>query len=418
MTFGIYTLGCRVNQYESRIISEKLAEMGYQELSFSSVCNIYIINSCAVTAESVRKSKQIIRRAKKLNHNAKIIVTGCLAQVSANEVESLGDIRHIIGNKNKINDVINIVQHSSPCTKVESFDGAEYENFSLTQPTRAREYIKIQDGCEGKCTYCVIPRARGPIRSKPKASVIQEVYNLADNGVKEIIFTGIEIASYEYDLSDLLSQTDQIDGIERISMGSLEPTLITEEFAKKLAKVKKLTPHFHISVQSGCTTVLNRMRRKYNVNMLEASIRHLREYIPHIQLTCDIIVGFPGESDLEFEQTKEFLMRNKFLHAHIFPYSKRPETVAAEMTDQIPENIKSRRCTELEEVQKSIKADILKKELTRTKVPVLFETFKNGVNRGHSDNYIEYTLNSDIDHTGFIIEVTPKSTDGDSISAE
>lgn len=418
MTFGIYTLGCRVNQYESRVISEKLTDKGYIELPFSAVCDIYIINSCAVTAESVRKSRQIIRRAKKVNRFAKVIVTGCFAQISPDEVKKLGDADHIVGNKNKLFDVLDVIENKVGSIRIDDFNNATYENYSLTMPKRTREYIKIQDGCEGKCAYCVIPRARGPVRSKPRDAVINEVMHLAAKGVKEVILTGIEIASYEYDLGQLLSEIDTIEGIERISLGSLEPTLITEDFAKRLASIKKLTPHFHISVQSGCTAVLNRMRRKYNISMLERSIGYLKENIPHLQLTCDIIVGFPDETDAEFDETKAFLERNRFLHAHIFTYSKRPLTLAAEMTGQVPEHIKAERSVILDSIQSRIKAQILENELKRKSVPVLFETFKNGVNTGHSDNYIEYELRSDTDLSGNIIFVVPVSTDGSIISAE
>lgn len=418
MTFGIYTLGCRVNQYESRVISEKLTEKGYTELPFSSVCDIYIINTCAVTAESVRKSRQMIRRAKKVNPLSRVIVTGCFAQISPEEVEALGDADHIIGNKSKLFDILNAADNNSDTICVDDFTNAKYENYSLNKPTRAREYIKIQDGCEGRCAYCVIPRARGPVRSKPRESVITEVKHLAANGVKEVILTGIEIASYEYDLISLLSEINGINGIERISLGSLEPTLITEIFAEKLADIKKLTPHFHISVQSGCTTVLNRMRRKYNASMLENSIKLLKDNIPHVQLTCDIIVGFPGESDDEFEETKNFLQRNRFLHAHIFTYSKRPQTPAAEMADQVPENTKTHRSAILDNIQTNIKSEILNQELMRAQVPVLFEAFKNGINTGHSDNYIEYQLYSETDLSGSTVYVTPVSTDGNVITAK
>ncbi len=418
MTFGIYTLGCRVNQYESRVISEKLTEKGYNELPFSAVCDIYIINSCAVTAESVRKSRQMIRRTKKLNPSAKVIVTGCFAQISPDEVAQLKDADHIIGNKYKLFAILDAIEKDTASVEVDTFDNAVYENYSLTKPTRAREYIKIQDGCEGKCAYCVIPRARGPIRSKPRISVIEEVKHLSENGVKEVILTGIEIASYEHDLVSLLAEIDDINGIERISLGSLEPTLITEPFVKKIANLKKLTPHFHISVQSGCTTVLNRMRRKYNVTMLEKSISLLKKNIPDLQLTCDIIVGFPGESDTEFEETKAFLERNRFLHVHIFTYSKRPETPAAEMKDQVPDNIKAQRSVTLDSLQATIKAEILNSELSRRNVPVLFETYKNGINTGHSDNYIEYQLHSDTDLSGSILYVTPVSTDNSVITAK
>ncbi|MBR6514107.1 MAG: tRNA (N(6)-L-threonylcarbamoyladenosine(37)-C(2))-methylthiotransferase MtaB [Clostridia bacterium] len=418
MTFGIYTLGCRVNQYESRVIAERLTGMGYTELPFSSRCDIYIINSCAVTAESVRKSRQMIRRAKKTSDGAKIIVTGCFAQISPDEVKALGDDIHIIGNKNKLNDILNAVEATEVCVCAEEFNIPEYENYILTKPTRAREYIKIQDGCEGKCAYCVIPRARGPVRSKPRESVIEEVKALAQRGVKEIILTGIEIASYQYDLPSLIEEIDTVNGIERISLGSLEPTLITEELAKRFAKIKKLTPHFHISVQSGSTTVLNRMRRKYNVQMLERSIGHLKKHIPNLRLTCDIIVGFPGESEAEFEETRAFLERNRFLHAHIFTYSKRPLTVAADMKDQIPENIKIQRSSVLNSLQTKIKAELLTNELERCSVPVLFETYADNVNTGHSDNYIEYRVASADDLTGQLVYVKPISSDTDTVTAE
>ncbi len=418
MTFGIYTLGCRVNQYESRVISEKLTEKGYREFPFSSACDIYIINTCAVTAESVRKSRQMIRRAKNNNPSAKVLVTGCFAQISSDEVAALGDIDGIIGNKNKLNDLLDALEATEPVDRVEDFNEAEYENYSLTKPTRTREYIKIQDGCEGKCAYCVIPRARGPVRSKPRTSVIEEVDHLAANGVKEVILTGIEIASYEYDLCSLLYEIDKIDGIERISLGSLEPTLINSDFAKKLASINKLTPHLHISVQSGCTTVLNRMRRKYNVSMLENSIDLLKANISHLQLTCDIIVGFPGETEAEFEETKQFLERNRFLHAHIFTYSKRPLTVASEMKHQVSEEIKIRRSAILNSLQSRIKTEILNKELCRTSVPVLFETYKDGINSGHSDNYIEYIVCTNRDLSGTVLSVAPLSTDGKIITAK
>ncbi|MBE6686425.1 MAG: tRNA (N(6)-L-threonylcarbamoyladenosine(37)-C(2))-methylthiotransferase MtaB [Ruminococcaceae bacterium] len=420
MNFSIYTLGCRVNQYESRVIAQELCEKGFSESSFNEKCDIYIINTCAVTQESVRKSRQMIRRAKKHNPSSKVIVTGCFSQISPDKVEELGNADYITGNNQKISSVISSILNENPKKLLwDDFENTEYENYILKAPTRYREYIKIQDGCRGKCAYCVIPRARGPIRSKPRESVIEEVKLLASKGVKELILTGIEIASYEYDLPSLLTELNTIKGIERISLGSLEPTLITEAFAKTLANVTKLTPHFHISVQSGSTTVLNRMRRKYNVQRLEKSLEYLRNEFPYLQLTCDIIVGFPGETKEEFEETKAFLQRNRFLHAHIFPYSVRPETAAADMPDQIPEKIKAQRAAELDSLQKEIKAEILSKELSkRALVPVLFEAFENGIAQGHSDNYIEYLVHSERDLTGKIVKVRPISVENEVITAE
>lgn len=417
MNFSIYTLGCRVNQYESRVISDILTEKGFQEKQFNEKCDHYIINSCAVTAESVRKSRQMIRRAHKANPDARITVAGCFSQISPEDVMSLGCVDCVIGNKDKIHRVIASVldNKTNPIDDI-NFDNADYENYILHKPKRFREYIKIQDGCRGKCAYCVIPRARGPIRSKPRVSVIEEVTCLAHQGVKEVILTGIEIAAYEHDLSSLLLEIDAVKGIERISLGSLEPTLITDEFARTLSRVTKLTPHFHISVQSGCTTVLNRMRRKYNIPRLEESIAYLRKYFPNLQLTCDIIVGFPGESDKEFEETRDFLARNKFLHAHIFPYSIRPETVAAQMPDQVPDNIKNERCDILDALQKEIKQELLNNEISAGRsVPVLIESFRDGINSGHSDNYIEYQIECNTDLTGRMIKVYPMRTDNEQI---
>lgn len=415
MNFSIYTLGCRVNQYESRVISDILTEKGFHEKSFNEKCDHYIINSCAVTAESVRKSRQMIRRAHKANPDARITVAGCFSQISPEDVMKLGCVDCVIGNKDKIQRVAASVLNNEALSPDKiNFDNADYENYILHKPKRFREYIKIQDGCRGKCAYCVIPRARGPIRSKPRESVIEEINCLAHQGVKEVILTGIEIAAYEYDLPSLLLEINSIDKIERISLGSLEPTLITDEFAHALARVTKLTPHFHISVQSGCTTVLNRMRRKYNIPRLEESIAYLRKYFPNLQLTCDIIVGFPGESDREFEETKDFLARNEFLHAHIFPYSIRPETAAAQMPDQVPDGIKSERCDILDTMQKEIKKRLLNAEIAKgRRVPVLVETFKDGINTGHSDNYIEYHIESETDLTGRMVEVIPDHTNNE-----
>ncbi len=416
MTFAIYTLGCRVNQYESRVISENLTALGYAECDFSKKCDIYIINTCAVTAESVRKSKQIIRRAKKLNPHGKVIVTGCFAQMSRESEESLNEIDFVVGNGKKIGDVLKAVTENS--VEDSDFDiiNSTYENYSLNTPTRAREYIKIQDGCNGKCTYCIIPKLRGTVRSKPLSDVLNEVETFAQKGVKEIILTGIEIASYQYGLTELINEIEKIDGIERISLGSLEPTLITEEFLNSLSTAKKLTPHVHLSVQSGSTTVLNRMKRKYNSRRLEKSVSLLKMKIPNIMLTCDIIVGFPGETEEEFEETRQFLERSKFVHAHIFTYSKRPDTPAAAMPGQIPQEIKNRRSALLSDLQKEIRRRILADEInSRNNVPVLFETKKGNTYIGHSDNYIEYHCESNENIIGNIVDVTPISSDEDFI---
>ena len=339
---------------------------------------------------------------------------------SPEKVKELGAANCIIGNNNKISYTLEVILDK--IREKEYWDDlseSKYENFILKDPTRYREYIKIQDGCRGRCAYCVIPRARGPIRSKPRESVIQEVKLLSEKGVKEIILTGIEISAYEYDLASLLLEINEIKGIERISLGSLEPTLITEDFAKTLAKADKLTPHFHISVQSGSSSVLNRMRRKYNTSRLEKSIEYLRNEFPHLQLTCDIITGFPGETNEEFEETKSFLIKNKFLHAHIFPYSIRPETEAADMPNQIPENIKNQRAAELDRIQKEIKTELLNEEISkRESIPVLFETYENGYCTGHSDNYVEYRIKSNCNLTGKLINVRPITTDGNIIIAQ
>lgn len=416
MIFGIHTLGCRVNQYESRVIAEKLSQIGHTECEFTKKCDIYIINTCAVTAESVRKSRQIIRRAKTINPDALIIITGCFSQISPDDVRVLSPDAVIIGNGQKIQNTITAIENYDKGTiYCNDTDMDEYEDCTLQKPVRYREYIKIEDGCDGKCSYCVIPRARGRVRSKKIETVISELKQLVKCGAKEIIFTGIETASYQYDLLKLFKEAECIDGLKRFSCGSLEPTLFKESFVLELAKLQKFTPHIHISVQSGCSSVLNRMRRKYNIDMLNYAIELLRKNIPHIQFTCDIIVGFPGETEDEFNQTKEFIKKAEFLHAHIFPYSKRPLTAAAEMNDQIPENIKNQRLSQLLKLQAEIKHKILENEIsTRTSVPVLFETNS----KGHSDNYIEYIVNNDTEISGKILYVQPTHTDGNVIYAK
>ena len=342
-TACIYTLGCKVNQYESEAIAELLESEGISVLPSSTICDAYIINTCTVTAESDRKARQFIRRAISKNPNAYIIVTGCLAQSSPEDIAKIDGVDFICGNGEKLLAAKRLIEYfnskkkkDSPEIYVSNINDASFEDMSINKFDRTRAYVKIEDGCENRCSYCIIPSARGKVRSKAPQSIIAEVESLAKNGCKEVVLTGIETASYGKDLGDislaeLLCRVDKIDGIERVRLGSLDPSLITPAFVNKISTLRSLAPHFHLSLQSGSSRILALMRRKYNADMAMRAIELLRENLPHVCLTTDVIVGFPQESEEDFNETAEFLKKARFLTVHIFPYSSRKGTEAAKM---------------------------------------------------------------------------------------
>lgn len=401
-TVGIYTLGCKVNQYESEAIGEALAALGFCMCAPSEVCDVYVINTCTVTAESDRKARQFIRRALTKNPNAFVVVTGCMAQTSPEAIEAIEGVDFICGNRNKMAVVQAIVtlceqghKHDCPTVAVPSLEGADFEEMSICRFSRTRAYIKIEDGCESRCTYCIIPSARGHIRSKSMEAVLDEVRSLTEGGCREVVLTGIETASWgrdleNVDLADLLEAVDAIPDIGRVRLGSLDPTLIREAFVARIAKLSSLTPHFHLSMQSGSDAILARMKRKYNRTQALAAIERLRSAIPDVMLTTDMIVGFPGESEEDFEATMDFARRARFLMIHVFPYSKRQGTPAAVMPDQIPGEIKKQRVAALSALSAEIRRDILAELIEKeTVLPVLFETYDRGVAVGHTPNFIE-----------------------------
>ena len=340
-TVGIYTLGCKVNQYESEAIAEGFLAKGYEVLSPTHTCDVYVINTCTVTAESDRKARQFIRRAIKQNPNAFILVTGCMAQTQADRIATICGVDYICGNADKLSVITaaeELIQANrkpeTPTIHVLPADSLGFEPMKITKFDRTRAYIKIEDGCESRCTYCTIPAARGKIRSKCPQDVLEEVRGLTEGGCREIVLTGIETASYGkdldgYSLVDLLEAIDAIPGIGRIRLGSLDPSLIKPAFVSRIAKLRSLAPHFHLSMQSGSDHVLALMKRKYNTRMALGAIALLREAMPHVQFTTDMIVGFPQESDEDFAQTLAFAKEARFLMIHVFPYSKRSGTPAA-----------------------------------------------------------------------------------------
>jgi len=405
-TVGIYTLGCKVNQYESEAISELFERAGFAIKAPSSPCDVYLINTCTVTAESDRKARNFIRRATRQNPNAVILVMGCYSQVAPNEVAAIRGVDYICGNANKSAVVAAAARLllekkndlRSPEIVLSSPDSCGFEPMSITKFDRTRAYVKIEDGCENRCAYCIIPSARGTVRSKSPEDVIREVRTLTENGCREVVLTGIETASYGRDLvggglADLLEHVDTIEGIGRIRLGSLDPSLIKPEFVRRISALRSLAPHFHLSMQSGSDAVLARMRRKYNTRMALDGIARLREAIPDVQITTDMITGFPGESDTEFSETLDFVRKAEFLTIHVFPYSRRAGTVADSMPCQIPEPIKSARAAELSGLQAEIRKSILDRMVGR-EAAVLFETHKNGFAHGHTADFIEVAVPS------------------------
>lgn len=406
---GIYTLGCKVNQYESEAIAERLTESGVRILPPSEPCDAYIINTCTVTAESDRKARQFIRRAISKNPSAYIVVTGCFAQTSPQAVAAIAGVDAVIGNTEKLSaadEVLRLLRQGnkncSPELYLPSMEHAPFEPMQITSFDRTRAYIKIEDGCENHCTYCIIPDARGKIRSKPMEQVLEEARTLTQNGCRELVLTGIETASYGKDLEngsliDLLRQVDQIPGIGRVRLGSLDPSLIRPEFVEQIANLPSLAPHFHLSLQSGSNRILAKMKRKYNAEQAMRAIDLLRNSIPHVKFTTDIIVGFPGETEEDFLETLSFVRQAQFLTVHIFPYSKRKGTPAAVMPNQVPDEIKRRRLHELDAVASQIRNDLLQKEVqTRGTVSVLFETYENQRAYGHTADFLEISVPSPI----------------------
>lgn len=392
---AVYTLGCKVNAYESSVMAELFKASGYDVVDYEEFADVYIVNTCTVTNMSDRKSRQILRRAKELNPNAILCAVGCYAQVASADLAKLEEIDIILGTNDK-RQIVKIVEefmqnHKRRIIVNDVLQERKYIEWGQTAITsKARAEIKIQDGCDRYCTYCIIPYARGPVRSRKMEDIHDEIVALSRTDIKEVVITGIHISSYGKDLEnkptliDLLEYIHQIPGIERIRLGSLEPLIITEDFVCRLKKLSKVCNHFHLSLQSGCDETLKRMNRRYTTDEFRKIVSLLKNHIPEVALTTDVIVGFPGETNEEFETTYEFLKEINFSKMHVFKYSPRKGTKAAGFPNQVDGKIKDERSSKLIELsmknEEAFASQYLGKE-----IEVLFENEHDG----HTTNYIE-----------------------------
>ena len=408
-TVSFYTLGCKVNQYETNAMEQQFIKNNYEIVENTQKADIYVINTCTVTNMAERKSRQMLRRVKEINPFAVLVVCGCYAQVAKNELEQIPEIDIILGINEK-NEIVQIVENymgkmaeqDKRSQEAEIDDVSKQKEFldfgDVTYTEKNRAVVKVQDGCNMFCSYCIIPYARGRIRSRKIESVVSEIKKIAKEEIKEVVITGIHVASYGKDfdnentskkirLIDLLEAINKIDGIDRIRLSSLEPTIVDEEFATRLSKLDKICDHFHLSLQSGCDETLKRMNRKYTTQIYRDAVARLRKYYPEASFTTDVIVGFPGETDEEFAKTYEFLKEIDFYRLHVFKYSPRRGTVAEKMPNQIDGNKKEERSNKLIELSNSTENKHNQSYIGKT-VKVLFEEFEDGFFKGHTTNYM------------------------------
>ena len=416
---ALHNLGCKVNAYEREAMQQLLEENGYEIVPFKEGADVYIINTCTVTNMADRKSRQMLHRAKKMNPDAIVVAAGCYVQAkeASGEIDESIDI--VIGN-NKKKDLIQILdgfyekKQGQNKAVIDINHTHEYEEMHLNKTAEhTRAYIKVQDGCNQFCTYCIIPFARGRVRSRAKEDVVREVTELAANGYQEVVLTGIHLSSYGVDLENenllsLILAVNEIEGIKRIRLGSLEPRIITEDFVKTISGLEKMCPHFHLSLQSGCDETLRQMNRRYTSEEYYEKCMLLRKYFAHPALTTDVIVGFPGETEEEFEKSKAFIDKVDFYETHIFKYSKREGTKAAVMDNQIPEQIKTARSNELLELgqKKRIKYE---EQFVGTTVEVLMEEqIKiDGENYqvGHTKEYVKVALKTEANLQNKLVDI-------------
>lgn len=416
---ALHNLGCKVNAYETEAMQELLEQNGYEIVPFKEGADVYVINTCTVTNMADRKSRQMLHRAKKMNPNAIVVAAGCYvqAQEEAGNVDECIDI--VIGNNRK-KDIIEILDEyyeEHPEVKKAVIDinhTNEYEYMHLSKTAEhTRAYIKVQDGCNQFCTYCIIPFARGRVRSRAKEDVLKEVKQLAENGYKEVVLTGIHLSSYGVDLEgetllSLILIVNEVEGIERIRLGSLEPRIITEEFVKTISGLKKMCPHFHLSLQSGCNATLKRMNRRYTAEEYYEKCQLLRKYFVNPALTTDVIVGFPGETEEEFEESRAFVDKVNFYETHIFKYSKRAGTKAAVMPDQIPEQKKTERSNLLLELDDQKRKAYEAAFVGQTVEVLMEEEIEQDGRRlqvGHTKEYIKIGLESEENLQNAMVDV-------------
>ncbi len=397
MKFAVYTLGCKVNTYESEFVTKELLNANFELADFDSKADIYIINTCTVTNISDQKSRKIIRQAKKRNENAIVVVMGCFSQIKENINDILDYADIIVGNTNK-NNILNLIKEfiktKNKIIKIDDVSKAEFEDMNISCfNTRTRALVKIEDGCENFCTYCIIPYVRGKVRSKKKENVLEEVNRLVSNGYKEIVLTGIHTGHYgsdldNYDFSDLLLDLEKIDGLERIRISSIEIVELNDKFISVLEKSKKIVNHIHIPLQAGSDHVLKLMNRRYDKKYFLERINKIKEKRPDIAITTDVIVGFPNETEKDFDETINFVKEINFAGGHVFPYSIRKGTPAAKMDGQLTKDIKHDRCKRLIEVFSKLEEEYYLKHINN-EVIIIAETYEDGVLTGHTDNYLK-----------------------------
>ena len=402
---ALHSLGCKVNSYETQAMQKMMENAGYEIVPFGEeIADIYIINTCSVTNIADRKSRQMIHKAKKLNPEAVVAAAGCYVESAGDNIDE--DVDIVIGNNEKSHLIEILNEYFEHMDKEKSVDIGKvtgFDELNIDSPLEhTRAYVKIQDGCNRFCSYCIIPYVRGRIRSRKPDDVMAEIKRVAASGCKEVVLTGIHLSSYGLDfkdstvkLIDVIEAVNGIEGIERIRLGSLEPLIVTEEFVRRLAKWKKICPHFHLSLQSGCDETLKRMNRRYNVDEYYKGVELLREYFSDAAVTTDVIVGFPGETEEEFNITKKYLEKVCFYEMHVFKYSRRKGTAADKMPDQIPESIKSERSTELLELNEILSNGYREKYIGK-KVKVLLEENHIIENKkyiiGFTDTYVRVAL--------------------------
>lgn len=419
---AFHTLGCKVNQYETESMKELFERADYQVVSDQDMADIYVINTCTVTKLSDRKSRQFIRRAKRKNPDAKVVAVGCYVQVAEEEVAAIEEIDLLLGTGHKqeiVERVEKLTGEGLRSVVTDVMKPHAYEGMTIeTLDEKTRAFVKIQDGCNQFCTYCIIPYARGAIRSRKSSDVIEELKRLIAAGYEEIVLTGIHLASYGLDLQEkgalihLIEEADQLPGLRRLRLGSLEPKWVTEDVARRLGKLKTMTPHFHLSLQSGSDSVLARMNRRYTTTEFTQAVRLLRKSIAAPRFTTDLIVGFPGETEAEFIETMAYVENIRFADIHVFPYSPRAGTPAAEFADQIDGTIKAERAKILSARVKSLREEIFQTYLKATKEVLLEKQWlPDGSRLGHLADYTPVAvLNTNPDDQW--VEVRIKRADG------
>ena len=419
-TIAFHTLGCKVNTYESNAMLKIFNEAGYQEVDFKEIADVYVINTCTVTNTGDSKSRQMIRKAIRKNPQATVCVVGCYSQIAPEEIEQIEGVGVVLGTQHR-KDIVKYVDEylktGKPVIKVDNvMNLKKFEDLNIDRFKNTRAFLKIQDGCNNFCTYCIIPYARGRVRSRDKDSVLNQAKTLVANGYVEIVLTGIHTAGYGEDLDnysfyDLLVDLVKIDGLKRLRISSIETSQISDEIINLIGSNDIIVDHLHIPLQSGCDATLKRMNRKYTTSQYLEKINKIRNYLPNIAFTTDVIVGFPGESDEEFEETYNFIKEVNYSELHVFPYSPRRNRPAAKMKDQVDDKIKHERVNRLLELSKKLNRDFALKQIGKI-LKVLFEKRDGDYLVGHASDYLKVKVKTTDNLIGEIVEVKINNYEG------